>query len=505
MTEVPDGDSSSPASEETGEPPPAHPKPCPSLFARAPVAAAPLLGAPFPGANEVPLAGTLTLPADLPLDPGLLLAVGITLAFLGGLIENALQKFSPALLVMRLEKRNGVGEEAQQRNKQLEKELQESEAFIPSIVMLKFAGLGVALLGALALLDGTTLWPAGWPGIAILFVLAILFVGILPNRITDFRAESIVFRMLPLLRVLRVLFLPITVPVSKLSSFVVRNLLGIREEVEQESDREKLADEIRAAVEDSDETEELADEEKEWIENIVEFRKEDAAGIMTPRTDMVGIEASTKLIDALKVAVDAGHSRLPVFEKKMDNIVGIFYLRDAVGALTQDKAMQLDKPVSQHLRQAFFVPESKKVSDLLHEFKARRVQVAIVVDEYGGTAGLVSIEDILEEIVGPIEDEYDPERENPLRVDEDGHRAEVDAKVRIGELNEAMSIEVPESDDYETIGGFVFSHLGRIPQAGESFQYENLDIHVMSADARRIGRLQIRVRERNGRTTVIRQ
>ena len=430
--------------------------------------------------------------ADLPLDPGLFLAMGLLLLFVGALVVDSLQTFSPSRLRKRIDKsRDDDGAGTDQA--ELERELHEADAFVPSAVIVEFLGLSLAVLGALALFDGATLWPSGFWGVALLFFLVVLFGGILPARIAEQRADTIVFRSLPLLRPLRVLLIPIAWPLGHVARFFTRNIFGIRAELD--NGRDNLADEIRAAVEDSDETEQLADEEKEWIENIVDFRSEDSAGIMTPRTDMMCVESKTPLSAAIEKAVEAGHSRLPVFEEKLDNVVGIFYLRDAVKLMPTSTSELLEAPVSEHMRAAYFVPESKKVNDLLREFRRRRVQIAVVVDEYGGTAGLVSIEDILEEIVGEIEDEYDPEREDPLDVRQDGRFAEVDAKVRIGDLNESCQAELPESEDYETVGGFVFSQLGRIPRIGESFQWKNVEFTVLGADARRVTRLRLNVLE----------
>ncbi|HMQ24283.1 MAG TPA: hemolysin family protein, partial [Planctomycetota bacterium] len=306
---------------------------------------------------------------------------------------------------------------------------------------------------------------------------------------------------LPVLRVLRILLLPVTAPLMLVTKFIIRNVLGIREELELEQERQQLADEIRAAVEDSDDSEALDDEEKAWIENIVEFRKEDAAGIMTPRTDMICVEASSTLQAAMQLGVESGHSRLPVFEEKLDSIIGVFYLRDAVAALAAGSPTVMQDPVRQYMRDAYFVPESKRVSNLLREFREMRVQIAIVVDEYGGTSGLASIEDILEEIVGEIEDEYDDPRvtDEPFVVKDEGHWAECDAKIRIGDLNESLVVELPESEDYETLGGFVASQLGRIGTAGEVFHWQNVEFTILSADARRLGRVRLRVLETEAR------
>jgi len=434
-------------------------------------------------------------PFDGSLPGGWLLGIGLGLTFLAGLLSAALLKFSPAKLENKLEKDLVRKGKSREWLEQLSQELDEARRYVPAASLLKLVGLGIALIGAEVLVtQDATFWPRGPASLAVLFVLAGLFSEILPDRITDLRAESVVRHGLPLLRSLRYVLLVVTWPLSRVARFVVRNVLGIRAEFEAAKDRDELADEILAAVEDSDELETLDKEEKEWIENIVEFRDQDVVGVMTPRTDIVAVEASTSFREAVEVGVKAGHARLPVYEGTLDQITGIFYLRDAVAHIADDDQSQLlASRVSDHTRPPYFVPESKRVGNLLKEFRDKRLHMAIVIDEYGGTSGIVSLEDILEEIVGEIEDEYDSERENPLVILEQGRLAEIDARVKIDDVNEALGIELPESEDYETVGGFVFSQLGHIPKASESVTFESVELTVQSASERRIERIRVRV------------
>ncbi len=277
-------------------------------------------------------------------------------------------------------------------------------------------------------------------------------------------------------------------------------LLGLRRVLERMFGRsdtrldEAFANEIIATVAEGERDGFVGEEEADMIENVVELPAFEVSEVMTPRTDVHWVEATTPVTDALKHAAAMRHSRLPVGEGDVDHIIGVFYIRDVVDRLTEIDKLK-DLPVRDLCRKPLYVPETKKVSQMLKDFRENRLHIAIVLDEYGGTAGLVTIEDILEEIVGEIEDEYDPERESPLVVLEDGRSAEADAKVRIGDLNEEIHANLPESEDYETVGGFVFSQLGRIPTPGESFQYENVEVTVVSANDRKIERLRIRVLE----------
>jgi putative hemolysin len=427
--------------------------------------------------------------------PEILLLGGLLLTLLTGVFAHALVQFSPARLVQRLERRFADREDGELELERIGEELDDAERYAPALWLLQLLGLGAAVYGIVGVREHP-LWPDGFLGFVLLFFVAALLAAYLPDRFARTRAEAIVWRSLPLLRLLHWITLPLTWPLLLISLFLVRNLMGMRTQEDGSSEGEDLADEIRAAVEDKDEHESLADEAKDWIENIVDFRDEDVAGVMTPRTDIIGIDASKSFLEAVQIASEAGHSRLPVFDETLDHIVGIFYLRDAVRTLLSDDPRDLERRVSEHVREAYFVPESKGIGDLFREFKSRRLHIAIVVDEYGGTSGVVSLEDVIEEIVGEIVDEYDDGEEPTLRVVDKGKTIEVDARFHVNDLNEELTVEVPESDDYETIGGWVFSHLGRIPQAGDRFETEELEITILSADPRRIERLRVKVLDR---------
>jgi putative hemolysin len=184
-----------------------------------------------------------------------------------------------------------------------------------------------------------------------------------------------------------------------------------------------------------------------------------------------------------------------VCEGDADHVIGVFYVRDVLARLSENNDLK-QIPVRDLCRKAYFVPESKKVGSLLSEFRENQVHIAIVLDEYGGTAGLVTLEDVVEEIVGEIVDEYDePEGEPELTVIDHDH-AKVDARAHIWEVNEALEVELPESEDFDTVGGFVFSTLGRVPRAGETITHDNVEIKVLEADERRIKQLEVRVLSR---------
>ncbi|MEZ5990044.1 MAG: hemolysin family protein [Planctomycetota bacterium] len=490
MTDSPEG--ASPSSAEGGE---AGEEPDPSATPDRPGRPALL---PLSSLSLLPLleqgrAGLILGPDDVALAE-LWIGLGLLLAFVGGTLRTALQQFSPSRLINQLERRPGQDAKALE---ELEAELDEADRYVVPCSLLQYLGIGLAIYGSTLVDPESSPWPAGLMGILLALVASALLGEVLPHGVALHRAEPIVHRTLTLLRGLRILFLPVTWLVDFVTRFFVRNLLGIRKEVEDVRDQDNLADEIRAAVEDTDEGEALHDEEKDWIENIVDFQKRDVAHVMTPRTDVIALEAATPLREAMRQALASGHSRLPVYKEKLDDVVGMFYVRDAVRLAIDDDPALMEAPVGEHSREPYFVPESKKAGELLREFKAKRLHVAIVVDEYGGTAGLVSLEDIVEEIVGDISDEYDAvETSVPLKILEEGRLAEVDAKVRIDDINEALGLSLPESDEYETIGGLVLERLGKVPRPGEGLVAHDARITVLQAGPRRVERLRLQVLDR---------
>jgi len=208
---------------------------------------------------------------------------------------------------------------------------------------------------------------------------------------------------------------------------------------------------------------------------------------MTPRTDIVAVEVNCDLQTVLKTINTAGHTRVPVYEDNIDKIIGLIYAKDLLTEIGKDPA---DFKLRDKLRDAYFVPETKPLRALLHEFQNQKLHIAVVLDEYGGTAGIVTLEDILEELVGEITDEYEKTPPEPIKKI-DKNTIEVDARTYVDDLNDQFELNLPEDEDYETIGGFVFSHLGYVPKTGESFDYENLKFTIATAEARRIKRIRI--------------
>jgi CBS domain containing-hemolysin-like protein len=245
-------------------------------------------------------------------------------------------------------------------------------------------------------------------------------------------------------------------------------------------------EEIRHLVDVAEEEEEIEEEERELIHSVFEFGDTVVREVMVPRTDMVTIHSDATLDEALEAIIRGGYSRIPIYEGHTDNIVGVLYAKDALKRIHESQGAV---KVSTLGRAPLFVPEQKKVAELLREMQQKRVHMAIVVDEYGGTAGLVTIEDLIEEIVGEIVDEYD--REEPLVEPIDDDTIRVDAKMSIDEVNELFGVELPH-EEWDTVGGLVFGLTGRVPVPGERVTFDSLEFLTERVAGRRIKKVVIK-------------
>jgi putative hemolysin len=307
----------------------------------------------------------------------------------------------------------------------------------------------------------------------------------IPHAWAKYAGEKMLSRTYGVLLVLAFGVKPVLYVLTLYDGFV-RRLAGVTEATPEE-EHEERQEEFLTGLEQHRMEGTMDEEEQEMIENVLELSETTADEIMTPRTDIVAVDVDADLETVLKTVIGAGHSRLPVYEENIDKIVGLVYAKDLltiVGKRAEDFRIR-DK-----LREAYFVPETKPLRALLHEFQNQKLHIAVVLDEYGGTAGIVTLEDILEELVGEITDEYEKTPAEPIkRIDK--NTIEVDARTYVDDVNDQLEAELPEDEDYDTIGGFVFSRLGYVPKAGESFEYENLSFTITSAEARRIRRIRI--------------
>lgn len=258
----------------------------------------------------------------------------------------------------------------------------------------------------------------------------------------------------------------------------------------------RTEEELRSLLQNGAQDTELEQEQTEMIHSIFEFGETVAREVMVPRTDIDCVSADTTLQEIIHCVTECGHSRIPVYKEKTDNIVGVLYAKDLLRywQMRQDAEQQGVTPqgeeydVERFMRPAHFVPENKSLRDLLKDFRSKRMHLAIVVDEYGGTAGLITIEDVLEEIVGEIQDEYDFEEEL-YSIQEDGSIL-VDAKMSVYELAEQLDIQLT-GDDFETLGGFLFSVIGDVPIVGRTVVHDGIRISVVEADERHVIKARI--------------
>jgi putative hemolysin len=321
------------------------------------------------------------------------------------------------------------------------------------------------------------------------FVVALLIFAVftlaIPHSWAKHSGEKILPRTYRLLNVFTYLAMPVLY-VLKIHDSLVRRLAGVTEAT-GEAAQDQKQEEILSVVEQGKMEGVVDEEEMEMIENVLELGDTTAEEIMTPRTDVVAVKVDDDLQTVLETISQAGHSRIPVYEENIDKIIGLIYAKDLLDRIGKNAG---DFNIRQKMRQAYFVPETKPLKSLLHEFQNQKLHLAVVLDEYGGTAGIVTIEDILEELVGEIVDEYEETPPEPIKKLNET-TIEADARTYIDDLNDQFELNLPEDEDYDTLGGFVFSHLGSIPKTGETFEYEDVKFTITAAEARRIKLVRI--------------
>jgi putative hemolysin len=329
----------------------------------------------------------------------------------------------------------------------------------------------------------------GMPVIGALTIVSLVVcVIILPPLILRHREEAALLVLLPTFAVLSLPFKPLTLIGGSLRKIGAR-IEGVKV---SEGAQETFEDDLADSLEEAERGGVLDEEEREMIHNVVELSKTPASRAMIPRTDMVCADVDDGIEGALGLAVGSGHSRIPVFEGDRDHIIGIFYTRDLVPswATAQD---QRDIELRKIIRPARFWPVGKPLDQLLHEMREDRLKIGILTDEHGGTAGMITLEDILEEIVGDIRDEYDDKEDRTHRpiLPFTGNEAEVDGDVDLDEVNRVLEIELPEKAEYNSVGGLVLHHLGRLAQAGDMVDVEGYRLTVTDADQKRVKRVKI--------------
>ncbi len=327
---------------------------------------------------------------------------------------------------------------------------------------------------------------------AVLFqasLLSLIFISIfsvaIPQAWAKYSGEKFLSYASPVLQVAEVISFPILM-LMQWVDFLVKRLSGVNgDEDEEKAGQEELLE----AVQEGEEEGVVDPQERKMIESVIELRDITVGQIMTPRTEIDAIDASKSLNEIKEIITEHGHSRMPVYRDNLDDIIGMLYVKDLLQYVGQSSE---EFDLESTMRQCYFVPETKPLRDIFREFRNKKLHVAIVLDEYGGTLGLITFEDVLEQIVGQITDEYEPP-ETPLIKQIDSKTMEIEARMRVDELNDEYKLHIPESEDYETMSGFLFSSLGQIPTTGETFQYRNLLFTIIDASERKINSVRLEI------------
>lgn len=311
-------------------------------------------------------------------------------------------------------------------------------------------------------------------------ILLLIFGEITPKVVAKAYSTHISNAVIKLVYMLSKLFLPISKILMVVSKLIAR-MFGVKiDEIAFLITEE----EIKSVVSVGEEEGVIEEEEKKMIHSIFEFTDTTVKEIMIPRTTVFAVEASKTLEEIWDVITGNGYSRIPVYEEGIDNIIGVFYIKDIFNVIRDGK---LNMQVKSFIREAYFVPETKALVEMLEEFKKKHIHMAIVLDEYGGTSGIITIEDLIEEIVGDINDEFDIEHDEEIKKVAD-NKYIIDAMLDVEFLNEELSIDLPVSEDYDSLGGYIYSVLGRVPLEKDTITHDNgkVEIRVLEVDNRRI-------------------
>ncbi|WP_254846537.1 hemolysin family protein [Hymenobacter sp. CRA2] len=320
---------------------------------------------------------------------------------------------------------------------------------------------------------------------ALITLLHIVLGELVPKSLAIQRSEAVSMVVAGPLQAFYYLTFPIIWVMNKLSNAILR-LVGIQPASEHEV---HTAEELRLLIDQSKQSGEIQESQHELIENVFQFNDRMVKQIMVPRTRISAIDVTCSQEEIIEAAFNEGYSRIPVYEDNIDNIVGILYVKDMFALIRRGEEINL----AQIMRPAFFVPETKKINRLLRQFQRKHLHMAIVSDEFGGVSGIVTIEDIMEELVGEIQDEYDNEVPVVEKVSELEYR--VAASTAINDANEFLPFPLPEGDDYETVGGLVNVIYGAIPEVGDVAVFENYEFRILNRSRRAVELVQLRVLE----------
>lgn len=318
--------------------------------------------------------------------------------------------------------------------------------------------------------------------VAIVSYLTLIIGELVPKSLGLKYAESLALSLAKFVMFQSKLFNPIIKFLSASTNLFTKPLDKNKDAINQDLSE----DEFKLLLEEGTKTGVIDKTEHDLIKSIFEFTDTTAKEVMIPRTKVIALNIEDSREDIIKVVLEEGYSRMPVYRETIDNIVGIIYAKDLIGLMENKNLIILEDII----RPAYFVPDTKKISQIMKDFQAKKIQMAIVLDEFGGFEGIVTMEDILEEIVGEIHDEYDEETK-PFEISPTGALV-VDGLLNVSDFNEKFkSYEIPEDEDYDTIGGFVIKCAGRIPEVGEKILYKDICFTILRKDERRISVIKV--------------
>lgn len=401
------------------------------------------------------------------------------LGVLGVLIAASLFTFLESTLTAMPEARaHRLATDAEHPDSRAKRWVAERARILATLLLLRtivrVAGAWRALIFGRAVAEGGNSLIVAAATFAVLLILEAP-ARVLGNRLTD----RLALTALALLRPFEILLTPLSVPLSPI-------FRGVGAQV---SEAEQNVEDVKARIEQKEREGTLEEASHELLRSVLEFTEVTAKELMVPRTQLFAIDLDTPIPEVLKLVGESGHSRVPVYRDNVDSIVGTLFVKDLLKCL-ENPATAKDTSLSKIIRRPpFFCAETERASRLLHDMQNRHVHLTVVVDEFGGTSGIVTLEDVIECIVGDIQDEHDDEHSPFVRIDE--QRVVADAAVSISDASEYLGVEIPYDGDYESLGGFVTNLAGRVPEVGARLPWRDLCFVIKEGDEKHVARIEI--------------
>ncbi len=352
-------------------------------------------------------------------------------------------------------------------------------------VLMRFSIASLLVLVALEQVnttDSATLLLMGLLSVIIGASITLIFGDLVPEAIGSSKADTLAGLSINPMRGLIFILSPLTITILFISKFI-SGIFGSAQQVNRVTEEE-----IMTLVNAGHSGGTIEDEEKDMIYSVLQLGESTARELMTPRIDIIALDVKNTVMDALSIFVESGFSRVPIYEESVDNVIGLLYAKDILTLMKNSDSLE-NQPIRDLIRSSYFVPETKRADELLKELQARNVHLAIVVDEYGGTSGLVTIENLIEEIIGDIRDEYDTDEEEEYILEQDG-KYMIYASMDLDDVNELLDCSI-DTTDADTLGGFIFLTLGRVPKVDEAIDTEYLHMTVKSIDGHRIRKVEV--------------